>query len=258
MRAVAALLLFFAKSYQVDGIIVAVDPAARTMLVSHRSIGRYMPAMMMPFRVDDPSQLTGLYPGMRVEFDLVVNKDRSFARNIRKTGGDDVKIPTPKDQLHVGDEVADFRLLDQDSHEVRLSEFRGKIVAIDFLYTRCPLPDVCPRLAATFATLQRRFAGSDVVLLSITVDPDYDSPAVLAAYAKRWGADPTRWRFLTGDVARVAAQLGEVYWTDEGSIGHNSTTSIIGRDGRLKAVVEGSGYRVDQLADLITRELEGK
>src|SRR5262249_35838313 len=140
---------------------------------------------------------------------------------------------------------------------VRLSEFRGKVVAIDFIYTRCPLPDVCPRLSANFATLQKRFAGRDLVLLSVSVDPEYDTPAVLAEYAKRWGGDARAWRFLTGDGARVAAQLGEVSGTDEGSIGHNSVTSILGRDGRLAAAVDGANWRVDQLASLIAHELEG-
>ena len=78
---------------------------------------------------------------------------------------------------------------------------------------------------------------------------------MLAEYARRWAAG-TGWRFLTGDVAKLAASLGEIYWTEEGSIGHNSTTSIIGRDGRLAARVEGSNYRPDQLAHLIARQLQ--
>jgi protein SCO1/2 len=248
-------LLLAARSFSVDGIVVAVDPAARTMLVAHRPVEKYMPAMTMPFRVEKASELDGLYPGARVRFELVVERDRSMARRVVKTG--DGEIAPPKGKLRPGDAVADFELRDQSGRTVRLSDFRGKVVAIDFIYTRCPLPDVCPRLSANFATLQKRFAGRDLVLLSVTVDPEYDTPAVLAEYAKRWGADGRGWRFLTGDVARVAAQLGEVYWTDEGSIGHNSVTSIVGRDGRLAAAVDGSNWRVDQLSSLIAHELEG-
>ena len=98
---------------------------------------------------------------------------------------------------------------------------------------------------------------TDISLLSVTVDPEYDTPPVLAEYAKRWGADDRGWRFLTGGVGNLAAQLGEVYWTDEGAIGHNSVTSIVGRDGRLAAAVDGSNWRVDQLGNLIAHELEG-
>jgi protein SCO1/2 len=254
----AAAGAYAAKSYPVDGIVVAFDPAARTMLVSHRPIARYMGAMMMPFRVDDARELRGLYPGARIQFDLVVGKDRSIAKNVRKSGGGDAQIPAPRERLSIGDALPDFQLTDQEGRVLRAADLRGKVLAIDFIYTRCPLPDVCPRLAANFAALERRFPqalGWDLMLLSVTVDPDYDTPAVLADYARRWAADSRGWRFLTGDVSQFAAQLGEVYWSDEGSIGHNSTTSIIGRDGKLRAVVEGSNWRIDQLEHLIAREL---
>ncbi len=251
-------LILAAKQFSVDGIVVAVDPAALTMVVAHRPIAKHMPAMTMPFRVEQARELDGLYPGARVRFDLVVERNRSVARRVVKTG--DGEIAPPKEKLRVGHAVGDFELRDQNGRTVRLSDFHGKVVAVNFIYTRCPLPDVCPRLSASFAALQRRFReqlGTDLMLLSITVDPEYDTPAVLAEYAKRWGADEKGWRFLTGDVGRIAAQLGEVYWTDEGSIGHNSVTSVVGRDGRLAAAVDGSTWRVDQLAGLIAHELEG-
>jgi protein SCO1/2 len=259
MRALLFLLtpVVFAHTYAVDGIVLAVDPAARTMLVSHRPIEHYMPAMAMPFRVADTAALAGLYPGERVAFDLVVEAHRSLARNVRKSGPDGA-IAAPKEQLHIGDRLPEFRLSDQAGGAVDAAALRGKVAAIDFIYTRCPLPDVCPRLAANFGALQQHFRarlGAELVLLSVTVDPDFDTPAVLAEYARRWAAGPA-WHFLTGDIGTLAAALGEVYWTDEGSIGHNSTTAIVGRDGRLAAMVEGSSYRVDQLENLIALELE--
>jgi protein SCO1 len=248
MRVVIAMALAAtfaaAKSYPVDGVVVALDPAARSLLVSHRPIANYMPAMVMPFRVADVREFEGLHPGARIEFNLEVSKQSSLARNIRRASGADVQIAPPKERLRVGDSVP------------HLGEFRGKVVAVNFIYTRCPLPDVCPRLSANFAAVERRFRGDDLMLLSITVDPDYDTPEVLAEYAKRWGADPGRWRFLPAN-ASLATALGEVYWTDEGSIGHNSVTSIIGRDGRLAAVIEGASYRADQLQNLIEHELKG-
>jgi protein SCO1/2 len=263
MRTLAALVVFTsalaAKSYQVDGIVIAVDRVAHSMLVSHRSIPKYMGAMMMSFRVEDPEDLKPLYPGARVQFELVVSKNGSLARRIRKAPGGDAQIPPPTNKLAIGDPLPDFTLTDQNGGSVRLSDLRGKVLAIDFIYTRCPLPDVCPLLSANFAALSRHFSkelGSDLVLLSVTVDPEYDTPPVLAAYAKRWRADARGWRFLTGDVALLAGALGEVYWSDEGSIGHNSTTSIIGRDGHLAAVVEGSGWRLEQMQYLIANAID--
>jgi protein SCO1/2 len=242
------------KSYAVDGIVVAVDPLARTMLVSHRAIGHYMPAMMMPFRVEESKELTEVHPGCRVEFELVVNRDHSMARNVRVTGKSE--IPVAPQHIAIGQQMPDFRLTDQAGRSVTAADLRGQVVAINFIYTRCPLPDICPRLSANFAALSRKFAGR-AMFLSVTVDPDYDSPAVLADYARRWNADPATWHFLTGDVNALAAALGEVYWFDEGSIGHNTMTSIFARDGKLAAMVEGAGYRVDQLGNLLERQLEG-
>jgi protein SCO1/2 len=247
-----------AKTYAVDGIVVAVDPAARTMLVSHRAIAHYMPAMLMPFRAESAAELAALHPGARIQFDLAVTKAEAMARHIRLSGGADAALPASKEKLAIGAALPDFELTGHNGRAVCAADLRGKVVAIDFIYTRCPLPDVCPRLSANFAALQRQFhdqAGQNLVLLSVTVDPDFDTPAVLAGYARRWGAGPG-WLFLTGDVAPLASALGEIYWADEGSIGHNSTTSIFGRDGRLAALVEGSNYRPDQRAHLIARQLE--
>jgi protein SCO1/2 len=247
-----------AKTYAVDGIVVAVDVVARTMLVSHRAIGHYMPAMLMPFHAENAGQLAALHPGARIAFELTVTRHESVARNIRPTGAPDAELPSPAEKLAIGSMLPDFALTDQQGRTLRSADIRGKVVAIDFIYTRCPLPDVCPRLSANFAMLQRRFRdqlGGNLLLLTVTVDPEFDTPPVLAEYARRWAAG-TGWRFLTGDVGKLAASLGEIYWTEEGSIGHNSTTSIIGRDGRLAARVEGSNYRPDQLAHLIARQLQ--
>ena len=237
--------------------MVALDPAARTMLVSHRPIANYMGAMMMPFRVADADELAGLRPGVRVRFDLEVGRDRSLARRIRRTG--EAPLPDPVPHLSIGDALPPFQLIDSSGRAVTEADLAGKVAVVNFIYTRCPLPDVCPRLSANFAALQRRFRdrlGTELILLSVTVDPDYDTPAVLAEYARRWNAEPGGWLFLTGNPEPLARALGELYWADEGTIGHNSMTSIIGRDGRLTAVVEGADFRPDQLAHLVERALE--
>ena len=158
--------------------------------------------------------------------------------------------------------MPDFTLIDQNRQGVRLSDFRGKVVAVDFIYTRCPLPDVCPRLSANFARLQSRFRprmGSDLMLLSITIDPQYDTSEVLLRYATIWNAAARGWRFLTGpdkEIEIVARRFGMNYWPEEGLITHTSETGVIARDGRLAARVDGSSFAASQLGDLIERELE--
>src|SRR5260370_5791872 len=95
-------LVLFAHTYPVDGIVVAVDPQARTMLVSHRPIAHYMPAMMMPFRVENAADLQALHPGARITFDLAVTKSQAFARNVRATGDPDAALPSPPQKLALG------------------------------------------------------------------------------------------------------------------------------------------------------------
>lgn len=250
-----------AERYRVDGLLLDVDVTTRTILVSHRPIAGFMPAMTMPLRVQNARELVPLYRGARVTFELVVSGTESYARKVRKVRGDAVEFGTPREAVAIGDRVPNFELTAHDGGAVRLADFAGKLVAVNFIYTRCPLPNVCPRLAANFAVLQRRFRerlDRDLILLSITLDPQYDTPRVLAQYAKQWQTMPG-WCFLTGStgaIERVARSLGVLYWPEDGILAHTSMTALIGRDGRLRASVEGSSYRADQLAELVARELD--
>lgn len=209
----------------------------------------------MPFHAESAEHLDQLSPGSRIEFQLKVGRKASTVRRIRvqQTGVADIPLPKAEGKVAIGDSVPDFTLTDQDGRAVKLSDFHGQLVAVDFIYTRCPLPDVCPRLSANFARLQKRFGGK-IALLSISLDPEYDTPAVLTNYAHRWRADSQTWRFLTGstdDVRQVAGRFGVVYWAEEGAITHTSSTAIVGRDGRLRAVMEGSSFTSQQLIDLV-------
>ncbi len=137
-----------------------------------------------------------------------------------------------------------------------LSQFRGKVVAVNFMYTTCQLPDFCLRVVNNFGVLQKRFKerlGRDLVLLTITFDPVRDRPDVLARYASQWKPDPDTWRFLTGsvpDVQRVLEMFGMAAFPNDGLMDHSLRTALIGRDGKLAANIEGNKYSPDQLADL--------
>jgi len=258
-----------AKRYPAEGLVLRVERDRQSVTISHREVRGYMPAMAMPFRVKTVAELTGLAPGTRVQFQLEVSKHGAVVRNLRAQAlapdgviadnGHKLRLPATPEKLAIGDAVPDFTLTDQSSRPVRLAEFRGHVVALNFVYTRCPLPDVCPRLCAGFARLQKRFADRDLALLSVTLDPQYDSPEVLVGYAKIWRADLVRWHFLTGtleDVQRVAGRFGIISWPEEGLLTHTSETAVIGRDGKLLALIAGSSYTADQLGDLIALELE--
>jgi len=236
-----------------EGIVVRVNPASGTALIAHRAIPGYMPAMAMEFRARHPREFTSLRPGSRVSFTL----RNGLAERVRTTGEafdpNEVDLAQAPPKPQPGAAMPDFTLTDQTGASVALSSFRGRWVAVNFIYTRCPLPEVCPRLTATFASLQRRFRDAPLTLLSITLDPRYDTPEVLAAYARTTAAGP-HWRFLTGRpeaVSAVARGFGLWFWVEEGVIVHNSTTALIDPSGRLAALVEGSSFSLDEISGLI-------
>jgi protein SCO1/2 len=161
-----------------------------------------------------------------------------------------------------GAAVPDFTLIDQQRRRVRLSQFRGKVVAINFMYTTCQLPDYCLRMVNHFGVLQKRLAarlGRDLIFLTITFDPLRDTPDVLARYAAQWAPVSPAWHFLTGpepDIRRVLGTFGVAAFPDEGLMDHSLHTIVIRRDGTLAANVEGNQYSSDQLADLLAAVLQ--
>jgi protein SCO1 len=269
---------FGAQEYPVSGMVLSVNRTKNTFTASIQSIPGFMPAMVMPLDVRQRKDLDGLVPGAAIEFTLVVDDRSSHAERIRivkyqsveqdPLAASRLKLLTrlagtaPPKTLAIGETVPDFKLIDQNGRPVALSDARGKVVAINFIYTSCPLPNFCLRIANNFGVLQKRFRsrlGRDLVLLTVTFDPGHDTPAVLAQYASRWDADPATWHFMTGpvgDVRRVCQLFGVDAFPDEGLMNHSLHTAIIDRQGKLVANIEGNQFTADQLADLTKAVLD--
>ena len=286
LRLVAALLLavypaLAAQEYSVSGMVLKVDRAHNRFTASIHAIPGYMQAMTMPFEVRQSKDLDGLVPGAAVEFTLVVSQSSSHAERIRVLRYQSVEqdplaanrlkllnqIATgaaPRKSLAIGETVPEFRLIDQRRRPLALSALRGKVVAINFIYTSCALPNFCLRIANNFGVLQKRFKaqlGRDLVLLTVTFDPVHDTPEVLAEYARQFNADPLAWHFLTGpaaDVHRVCHVFGVDFFPDEGLMDHTLHTAIIDRQGKLVANIEGNQFTADQLGDLTQAVLDSK
>jgi protein SCO1 len=275
--ALSAVAVAQAKRYAVRGMVLRVDAATRTFVVSHEPIDGLMSAMIMPFEVRDARDLTPLAPGAIVEFALVVGPQAAYATDIQvrkyQTAEQDpltarrlalLKKAAGRSVSPLGarQPIPDFTLTDQAGQPVRFSAISaGKVVALNFIYTRCALPQFCLRASNVFEVMQRRFArqyGRDLVLLTVTFDPERDTPEVLATYAARFNADPKMWRFLTGktaDVRRVCTFFGVESYLDEGLVNHSLHTAVIDRRGRLVANIEGNRYTPEQLGDLILETL---
>ena len=286
LLALAILFVFarpaHAQTYPVTGMIVSVNPAGRTFTASIQAIPGYMQAMTMPFEVRQAADLNGLSPGVVVAFTLVVERTTSHAERIsvvhyQNTEQDPFSASRLKllsdlasgsqsptgTAVPVGQAVPDFTLLDQKRRKVSLSQFRGKVVVANFIYTTCALPNFCLRLANNLAVLQKRFArelGRDLVLVTISFDPIHDTPEVLASYASQWDANPDTWRFLTGppaDVERACRLFGVHAFSNEGLLDHSLHTAIINRDGSLVANIEGNQFTATQLGDVTAGVLKG-
>ncbi len=275
MLLLAALSLAAAKRYPVTGIVLKVDPSQHSVDISHGAIPGYMEAMVMSYSVPDNRELASLKAGAYVDFTLVVEKERSHIERIRIHRYESSErepllarrlklLEAPHATVKPGDAVPDFTLIDQAGHRVTLSQLAGKVVAVTFIYTSCPLPDYCFRLANNFGQLNQRFAsrmGRDLVLLSISFDPVHDQPKVLEQYASTWKADPESWHFLTGpldEVKTVSRRFGLNFWPDEVYVTHSLHTLVIDRQGRLAADFEGNQFTARQLGDYVEVLIAGK
>lgn len=169
--------------------------------------------------------------------------------------------PEPNKGIAVGDRAPDFTLTDQTGKPVRLSSLRGEPVAVTFVYTRCPDATACPMTMAKFAKLNAALTSAKAGrLLAVTVDPENDTPAVLADYAKKIGADPERWKFLTGRpeaVARVAESFGVLYYSDHGKIVHSQAVAVLDSDGRLASIYYGADWEPEQVLQDLEKARNG-
>lgn len=267
--------LLAGETYSATGLVLRADREHLSLEVSCQAIPGYMDAMVMTFPVHSREAIDGLTPGMMIDFKLDVRKDMVYADQIRVHAYENTaQEPMAARQLEildaatapasptgpallVGQTVPDFTLIDQRRKNIAVSAFKGKVVAITFIYTRCPLPNFCFRMSNNFGVVHQRFAdrmGKDLVLLSITFDPEHDQPETLADYARTWAKDDKAWHFLTGpaaEVNKICREFGVNSWQDEGFLTHSLHTVILDRQSRIAANLEGNEYSAKQLGDLV-------
>jgi protein SCO1/2 len=253
------------RVFEVKGVVKAIRPSQKEIEIKHEAIPGYMPGMTMPFDVKDTNELAGLGPEQPISFRLTVTDTEGWVDNIKPLGprpdlpssgaggGQPVHVVEP---LQTGEPLPVYHLTNQLGQAITTTQFKGKALAITFLFTRCPFPTFCPRLANDFAETQQKLltlqAGpTNWHLLTVSFDPDFDKPEVLKAYAEAHNYDPTHWTFATSDLADVSALgdlFGLAFWHDStGSITHNMRTAVIDAKGRLQRVFEGKDWTSAEL-----------
>ena len=254
------------RRYPLEGQVVAVDPVKGELTIRHSDIKGFMPGMTMPFKVADKAVLSERKPGDLVRATLVVEDSLGRLEDVVRTGEAplpaNAEVPPVTDVLTPGMKAPDATLVDQDGKTRRTSEWQGKAVAVTFVYTRCPLPDFCPLMDKHFAAVQRavlndRALTDRVRLLSVSFDPDFDTPAVLRAHAKRTGADPRIWTWLTGtreavDPFAKAFGISIVRGDRPGAeIVHSLRTVVLNAEGRVTAVFNGNDWKPEELLEAL-------
>ena len=250
------------RTFPLTGEVVAIKRDRTEVTVKHDDVVGFMPAMTMPFPVKNPAEIDGLAPGDLIKASLVITDEESMLTAITKTGSVAPEkraiITDAAPVLAPGEAVPDVALVGDDGRETTLASRRGSFVLVTFIYTRCPLPDYCPRMDAYFKRVQDAVTESprlknQVRLLSISFDPEFDTPAHLQAHARQRGANPAVWQFATAPPDRVAAfgaRFGlEVIreGVDGSNITHNLRTALVGRDGTLVKTYNGNGWSPEEV-----------
>ncbi len=250
------------KTFPLKGQVVRIMPEEHRIMIAHEEIPNYMKAMTMPFKVKDTTLLAAVQPGDSVVATLAVSRVESWLETIAVLGkGEQPRVMTGNEILlkklvREGEPVPDVPFTNQDKAKIRLGAFKGKVIALTFIYTRCPLPDFCIRMSDSFSKVQNALKKDASLngkwhLFSVTFDPDYDTPKVLKAYGKTYGADFADWDFLVTDKAslqKFADGFDLTYQPDEGGlIAHTLRTILIDQQGNLVRVLKGNDWTPDQV-----------
>lgn len=253
------------KRYELKGKVVAVDRAKGEVSLDHEEVKGYMAAMTMDFPVRDAEALKVMEPGDQVQAFLVINDDSSYWLDspvITKSlgGAAAATPPAGSAEPRPGADVPDAKLVNQDGRPLSPKQFKGRALVVNFIYTRCPLPDQCPLLSTNFARLNAVIAGDAELrqrahLLSVTLDPEYDKPAVLKSYGSTYaGGKFDNWDFVTGDSAEVrkfAEFFGLIYKAEGDQIIHSLRTAVVTPDGKLLKIYRGNEWKPEEvLSDL--------
>jgi protein SCO1/2 len=238
------------KKYPLQGEVVAKNAATNEITVKHGDIPGFMPAMAMPYRVKDPAVVHELQPGDKIAAEVVVGKDQSdyWLEDVRITDESargQAKPPAAPHMLMPGERVPDVALINQDGRTIHLSDFAGKALLVTFIYTRCPMPNFCPRLSSQFARIHDELKKnpedySKTHLLTISFDPKYDTPTVLRKYGLAYldGDESgfSHWDFASTnptDLGHLAQTFGLQYEEQDNQISHTMSIVLIAPDGTV-------------------------
>jgi protein SCO1 len=252
-------------TFSVTGLVQELKPDGRTIVIQHQAVTNYMEAMTMPFRAREPHELAGLEAGDEISFRLLVTEDESWIDQVTKTGRsfpltNATTVPASNTApANADSSLLDFKFTNELGQPVSFNDFKGQAVAFTFFFTRCPIPEYCPRLMKNFDEVSQKLkamtnAPANWHLLAISFDTAFDTPDVLRAYARQYHYDTNHWSFLTGPpdkIAELAEASGVHYEAVGGSFNHGFRTLVVDATGRLQMNFPIGG----NLSDLLVGEI---
>lgn len=255
------------STYEVRGVLRKSIPGSTKAVIAHEAIPGYMEAMTMEFTVGDAAGLSGLQMGDAISFRLNVTDDRSWIDRVQKIAAVPQVLapPAPGETkaLPPGTALPDCALVDSRGAPLHLHEFQGRAFAFTFIFTRCPLPDFCPRMNSHFSVVQRALAAAAPdtkwQLLCISLDPEFDTPARFDEYATRSRPDTARWTFATGKLADIEpfARACGLQVARGGALPeHNLRTVVVDTEGHVQKTFMGNEWTPEELVAEMQRAMK--
>jgi protein SCO1/2 len=256
-----------AKHFPVSGEVMAKNASGQEITLRHGDIPGFMAAMTMNYSLPNPAVLEELQPGDRIAAQIAVdpaNSGHYWIEDVVITAEVARKEPpalNPPHELSVGETIPDVPLVNQDDQIFHLRDYKGKAVLLTFIYTRCPMPTFCPLISSHFSRIHDALKQSPDIykhsqMLSISLDPQYDTPPVMKKYGLAYvdgvQDDFKSWTFASttpDDLKTLAAAFGLEYFTDGNQINHTMSTALIAKDGRVAKVWEGNDWKWQEVLE---------
>ena len=243
------------KSYQVRGTIIEIRKNQNKLIIHHDEIPEFMMAMTMPFTLIDSMDINRFEVGDSVKFRLIIKNANAVADDFELLGRG--TLPEYDDMwdneyapIDIGEILSDVKLFDIDSNEVTLSDSDGKFRLISYIFTRCPMPNMCPAVVVKNQYLAQEFKDvNNIEFILISFDYIYDTPSVLK---KTYGSlleSNTNLKVYSStghinDIFSLAGQSFISFWgVNENDIGHSLRSVFIDPERRLMKAFEGTDWR---------------
>jgi len=263
------------QKFIVRGVIQELRPEKKEITIKHEEIPNYMPAMTMPFDVKRTNEFAGLKTNDQVTFTLVVTEKEGWIEDLKKIGVDTNSLASERplmrlvrnvEPLNIGEKMPNYPFTNSLGEKVNLSDFQGQAYAFTFMFTRCPFPNFCPRMSSNFSQAYQRLiamlnAPTNWHLLTISFDPDFDTPERLKEYSEYYHPDPKKWDFLSGamiDIDAITEQVGLVFAYEKGTFNHNLRTVVVDKNGRIRKIFQGNEWKPDELVAEIIAGANGE